>query len=110
MVFHLSEDDVKNLLTFDDCIQVIDDLFRSEAKGEAENRPTVEMFPPVGFFRLKTGALWADNTIGSGKEAWMQVQALARVSPLEHVRVYSRSPENRTKFAREMAERIGIDV
>lgn len=65
MVLHLSEDDVKSLLTMDECIDVLDALFRQEARGEAENKPTTELhLPGAGFFRLKTGAVYGSNILG----------------------------------------------
>jgi ornithine cyclodeaminase/alanine dehydrogenase-like protein (mu-crystallin family) len=64
MVLHLSEDDVKRLLTMNDCITVLDDLFRQEARGAVENMLTQEFAPPQGFFRLKSGAMYESNIIG----------------------------------------------
>jgi alanine dehydrogenase len=48
--------------------------------------------------------------IGSGGMAESFIDAIAAVRPLREVRVFSRSPDNRNRFARRMRERLGIDV
>lgn len=48
--------------------------------------------------------------IGSGKQARAQLLAIRAVRELATVHVWSRSAENRERFAREMAEETGIDV
>lgn len=47
---------------------------------------------------------------GSGKQARSQLMALAAVRPIDKAFVYSRDPERREGFAREMAQRLEIDV
>lgn len=64
MVLHLSDAEVSSLLSMDECIRVLEDLFVLESQGLAENTPTTEFYPPRGFFRLKAGALWASNLVG----------------------------------------------
>jgi ornithine cyclodeaminase/alanine dehydrogenase-like protein (mu-crystallin family) len=48
--------------------------------------------------------------IGSGREARSQLEAVSRVRKLTKVRAYSRSEENRNTYAREMSQRLGLDV
>lgn len=48
--------------------------------------------------------------LGTGFQAGAQLEAICSVRPIERVRVYSRSPENRNTFAREMADTLGIEV
>lgn len=48
--------------------------------------------------------------IGSGREARAQLDAVSRVRRLRKVKAYSRSAENRTAYAREMSERLSLDV
>ncbi|MDO8616174.1 MAG: ornithine cyclodeaminase family protein [Dehalococcoidia bacterium] len=48
--------------------------------------------------------------IGSGVQARAQIEAAAVVRDLSHVRVYSRSAENREAFASEMSTRLGVPV
>jgi alanine dehydrogenase len=169
MVLHLGEGLVKELLTMDECIEVLDDLFQQEARGQAENTPTTEFhLPGAGFLRLKaglidgsdclgfktysprgrrlvfvydlqaelqgivdaihltqvrTGAMSAVATrymarpgsatlgiMGTGKEARTQVEALSRVLKLQQVKAYSRNPENRERFAKEMSQRLELNV
>lgn len=47
---------------------------------------------------------------GSGFQAETQLEAVACARRLETVRVFSRSPERRTDFARRMGERLGLPV
>ena len=48
--------------------------------------------------------------IGSGAEARTEIEAVAAVRPLRRAWVYSRSPERRERFAREMGEQLGVEV
>jgi alanine dehydrogenase len=48
--------------------------------------------------------------IGSGFQAWTQLEAVAAVRPIRTARVWSRSDERRTKFAREAEIALGIEV
>ncbi|MGA9884928.1 MAG: ornithine cyclodeaminase family protein [Candidatus Acidiferrales bacterium] len=48
--------------------------------------------------------------IGTGSQARTQLEALACVRKLERVRAYSRDPQKREKFAKEMSARIGLRV
>jgi ornithine cyclodeaminase/alanine dehydrogenase len=50
------------------------------------------------------------GVLGSGSEARSQVEALAAVHAVRHVRVFSRSEERRQAFARQMSERLGVEV
>jgi len=47
---------------------------------------------------------------GAGLQARSQVQAICAVRPIKTVLAYSRDPEKRGKFCRDMSESIGIDV
>jgi len=48
--------------------------------------------------------------IGSGGMARTLLEALAAVRPIDEVRVFSRDPDNRTRFAREMSKLLGVLV
>ena len=48
--------------------------------------------------------------IGSGHQAITQLEAVCVVRPIKLVKVYSRTPENRERFAREMREQLGVEV
>jgi ornithine cyclodeaminase/alanine dehydrogenase-like protein (mu-crystallin family) len=48
--------------------------------------------------------------IGSGFQAGAQLMALAAVRPIDTVRCYSPNAENRDRFCRDWAERLGLDV
>ncbi len=47
---------------------------------------------------------------GSGYQAQTQLEAVCAVRDVKLAMVYSRNAESREKFAREMSERLGIDV
>ena len=48
--------------------------------------------------------------IGSGYQARTQLQAVCRVRRIEDVKVFSRTPARREKFAAEMTDNLGINV
>jgi len=50
------------------------------------------------------------GVFGTGRQAVTQVEGIAAVRDLSLVKVYSRSEENRTKFAETMRERLGLEV
>jgi alanine dehydrogenase len=50
------------------------------------------------------------GVIGSGKQARTQVEAVCKVRAVKQVSVYSRSEENRCRFAEEMGPRCGTEV
>lgn len=77
----------------------------------------------VDLGRMRTGAIGgvaADTLaapeastiglIGTGPQAWMQLWAISAVRSVSSVRVHSRSPERRARFAASAAERHGITV
>ena len=48
--------------------------------------------------------------IGSGKHARGQLAAVCAVRPISRARVYSRTPEHREQYAREMSELLSVEV
>ena len=48
--------------------------------------------------------------IGSGFQAWTQIEAMMAVRPVRTVRVYSRSKDRRAEFAGRAARAFGIEV
>ena len=48
--------------------------------------------------------------IGTGRQSITQLEAICAVRAIKQVKVYSRSAENREKFAREMEDRVGTEV
>ncbi len=72
---------------------------------------------------IRTGAVSAVGTkylanpgggtlgiIGTGREARAQLTAMHHVRPLTNVKAYSRSTEKRETYAKEMTERLGVEV
>lgn len=47
---------------------------------------------------------------GTGKQAWSQISAICAVRDIKQAWVYSPTPENRERFAGNMAEALGIPV
>ncbi len=50
------------------------------------------------------------GVIGSGAEARSHVEAAVAVRSIRQARVFSRDPSRRERFAREMSERLGIEI
>ena len=48
--------------------------------------------------------------IGSGFQARTQLEAICAVRPIRQARVFSRRPERREEFARQMSERLNVEV
>jgi alanine dehydrogenase len=48
--------------------------------------------------------------IGSGHQAITQLEGVCSVRPIKRVNVFSRTPENRERFAREMEDHLGVEV
>jgi ornithine cyclodeaminase/alanine dehydrogenase-like protein (mu-crystallin family) len=48
--------------------------------------------------------------IGTGVQARAQLEAMARVRPVERVRAFGRNPEKRAQFCAEMTERLHLPV
>jgi ornithine cyclodeaminase len=50
------------------------------------------------------------GVLGSGQHARTQLMAACAVRKIEVAKVYSRNIDNRTNFAKEMSEKLGVDV
>lgn len=50
------------------------------------------------------------GVIGSGNQARTQLESLASVYPVRSANVYSPTPANRARYAREMSERLGFPI
>ena len=48
--------------------------------------------------------------IGTGRQAITQLEAICAVRPIKLIRVYSRTPENRERFARQMGDTLNVEV
>ena len=64
MVLYIRDAECRDLIDGDECIQLIEDLFRQEGEGKVENRPTTELKLPKGILRLKAGGTYGLNTFG----------------------------------------------
>jgi ornithine cyclodeaminase/alanine dehydrogenase-like protein (mu-crystallin family) len=159
---------VRQLVSVDDAARIIEGLFRDEAQGLTEQRPTIEIRPPKGMFRVKVGGAYGSGAyglkaylgnagyrvfvygtetgfeglveaydlteirtgavsavatkymarenaatlgiLGTGREARAQLRAVSRVRNLRRVKAWSRSPDNRAAYAREMSAELGVEV
>jgi ornithine cyclodeaminase/alanine dehydrogenase-like protein (mu-crystallin family) len=171
MAIYLSDEDVRKLMPMDECIQVMDDLFRQESQGLVTNIPRQRirfgqgeggtrgggatlmggtvlgsktygirhsnisvvystengrleaLINPSAMAWIRTGAASGLATkylaledaslvgcIGTGRQAITQLEAVCAVRPIKQIRVFSRTPENRERFARQMADTLNIDV
>lgn len=64
MILYISDDELRSLASIEESAQVIEDLFIQESVAQAENKPTVELTIPNGFFRLKAGVAYGYNCYG----------------------------------------------
>ena len=164
MALYLTNDDVRRLLPVEECVTVLEDLFRQEADGLVENLPrrrrrlpkttttlmggTVLGSQAYGvrhssltlLFNTDTGKLDAAlepgtlawirtgaatgvavkhmsaagasvvGIIGTGRQAVTQLEAVCAVRSVKLVKAFSRTEENRQRFAADMRERLGVDV
>lgn len=90
---------------------------------DAETSKPLALFEANWLGQIRTGAASGYATdvlaradaathgvIGTGFQARSQVEAVAAVRKLKEVRVWSRSAENRERFARECSEAFGLHV
>jgi len=61
-------------------------------------------------YMARAGGQVEVGLIGSGRQARTQLEAVAHVRTVTAARVFSRDPERRFAFCREMSERLGIKV
>lgn len=62
---YLNDADIQALVSPQECAEVIEDLFQQEARGDAEQTPTVELhLPKRGPFRVKVGGVYGANAYG----------------------------------------------
>jgi alanine dehydrogenase len=59
MTWILNNDDIAQVLTMEDCLEVLEDTFRDYAEGKAVNRPRAHNYAPIGespqtWYMLKT--------------------------------------------------------
>src|SRR6266508_5737565 len=64
MILYISDSELRSLASIEESAQVIEDLFIQESVAQAENKPTVELTIPNGFFRLKAGVAYGYNCYG----------------------------------------------
>jgi ornithine cyclodeaminase/alanine dehydrogenase-like protein (mu-crystallin family) len=64
----------------------------------------------VGFRHLARADARTAGLIGSGNQAITQIQALKAVRPIETVKVYSSTPNNREEFAAKVGRLLGLDM
>lgn len=83
-------------------LSIMDGRFITEARTAAVSAVSVKHLARPNASRLAI--------IGSGVQARSHLEAIAMVRPLRDVRVWSRSLDNRTAFAREMRPRMDVPV
>lgn len=197
MALVLSNEEIAELLTMEDCLEALEAAYRDEAAGRAINRPRTDVYAASGVqdsyyvfktmegmvpargvvalrlnsdvirwtdregkvrkdklplaagnrwvglvlvFSVRTGELlgiFPDGVVqkmrvgatnglgakymaradcarvalyGSGWQAGAQLEALCRVRPIRSAAVYSPTRSHRETFAREMSERLGLEV
>jgi ornithine cyclodeaminase/alanine dehydrogenase-like protein (mu-crystallin family) len=64
VVLYVTDADVRSVLDIQESNEITEELFRQEAQGKVENRPTTELRLPRGVFRLKAGVTANLGTFG----------------------------------------------
>jgi alanine dehydrogenase len=172
MPIFMDEECVTGLVTMDDALEVLDELFREQGRDRVVNVPRVRAPVKGGILRITTAVLsyrgyygikissnavsskhvgrlfclyredGADlcaimqvygmgairtgaasgiatkylsnpdagtlGVIGSGPQARTQALAICKVRPIREIRIYSKTPENRARFARDIATETGV--
>ncbi len=168
MVIHIDNDVVRELLPMNECMQALEDAFRSEAQGVGDNLVRQTLYRPGGRFRLMAGSAPGHDTagfktygggvnlmlvfsvsnnsleaimesrvlselrtgaagglaakymakddastigiIGSGSQSKAQVEAICSVRPIKHVKVFTRTADNREPFAAELNDAFDLEA
>jgi ornithine cyclodeaminase/alanine dehydrogenase-like protein (mu-crystallin family) len=168
MVIHIDNDVVRELLPMKECMQALEDAFRSEAQGVGDNLVRQTLYWPGGRFRLMAGSAPGHDTagfktygggvnlmlvfsvsnnsleaimesrvlselrtgaagglaakymskddastigiIGSGSQSKAQVEAICSVRPIKHVKVFTRTADNREPFAAELNDAFDLEA
>lgn len=172
MAIFLDEQRVLSLVTMQDALEAVEEVFREEGHGAVSNVPRVRAPVKGGTLRITTAVLsyrgyygikissnavtsknvgrmfclYREDTadlcaimqvygmgalrtgaasgvatkylanegaavlavVGSGPQARTQVEAICRVRPIREVRVFSRTKENRERFAHDTQARLGV--
>ena len=165
MALFISNDDVRRLLSMEECVDILEDLFQQESDGLVENihRRRYQfqgstsatlmggvvlgskayavrhsnmsllhdtdtgkldaLIEPSTVAWMRTGAASGVATkhmalpdasvvglIGTARQAITQLEAMCAVRPIKLVKAFSRNPENRENFARQMTDSLGVEV
>lgn len=64
MPLYVTDAEIQVLVSANDAARVIEDLFRDEAQGLTEQKPTTELRLPSGVFRVKVGGAYGSGSYG----------------------------------------------
>ena len=84
--------------------------FRGAIVGHALGAIRTGAIGGVAIAYLSRADSFQVGMVGAGAQARTQLEAMACVRAIEHVRVFSRTASGREQFAAEMSERVGVDV
>src|SRR6266566_1469824 len=127
MTLHISEAEVRAVLTMPAAVQAVEEISRKQATGEVVVHPRRRFeLPGGGFFHYMAAADYSTGyvatrylarkdarvaaIIGTGGQAKTQLEAVATVRKLASARAYGRDAAKREKFCHEMSGRLGIPV
>src|SRR6266576_1816998 len=100
MTLILSNDDVEKLLTMQECIDVLEDVYVELAAGRAVNRIGATNGLGVKYLARKNAK--SVGILGSGWQAGTQLMAACAVRKIETIRCFSPNRDHCAAFAREM--------
>ena len=116
MALYLNEADIQQLLTVEECIEVMDDLFQQEARGLVDNLPRRRMRYGQAGFTLMGGAVLGSNAYGVRHSnltllystADGKLEAVLRSGPIAWIRTGAASGLATRYMARPDASVVGV--
>jgi alanine dehydrogenase len=120
MPIYVNDEQVRSLISPDECTEIIEKLCLDEAQGMAEQTPTTELHLPRGPFRVKVGGAYGFNTYGlkaylgtAGYRVFVYdldegLQGLVEAFDLTELRTGAVSAVATRYLAREDASTLGV--
>src|SRR6266851_370578 len=112
MTLHISEAEVRAMLTMPLAVEAVEEISRKQATGEVVVHPRRRFeLPSGGFFHYMAAADFSLGFVPMKQSTYLRGK-LRFLVPLSEMaaRAYGRDTAKREKFCKEMSERLGIPV